>query len=133
MPRSPLFSEDEVIASLRRCRGIMAESARDLNCSRKTIYNYCQKYPRVRECLLEQREYLLDQAEKNLCDFLDEKSWQATSFVLAKLGSKRGYAGHSRIDLSVTQKKLEEMTDDELWTILLETSQGKGLDDASYI
>ena len=57
------YTEDEYLDAIPGTCGIIAQIAKNLTCSRTTIYMAIDKYPKVAECLQLERDNLLDSAE----------------------------------------------------------------------
>ena len=89
--RKPKFTQKEVIEALRSSGGIISTVARKLGCSRTTIYNYIQRYAKVREAYEEITETWLDIAEMKLLQKILEGDLRAITFYLRNKGASRGY------------------------------------------
>lgn len=91
------YTEAEMIEAIKGSGGLVSVVARRLGCSRATVYRYCDRYPSVREALEDEREVLLDAAEKGLFDAVEGGELDAIMFALRTLGKYRGY--HFRVDV----------------------------------
>jgi len=89
--RKPKFTQKEVIDALRSSGGIISLAARKLGCSRTTIYNYIQRYSKIREAYEEIIETWLDIAEMKLLQKILEGDLRAIIFYLRTKGASRGY------------------------------------------
>lgn len=68
-------------------------AARRLGVSKTTLYKYRKQWPSIEEKQDEWRGVMIDKAESNLMDALDEGCLKTSRFVLSHLGKKRGYNG----------------------------------------
>ena len=57
--RPAKFLPDTVITALHRTRGLIAQAADLLRCSRQTIYDYAARFSEVKEAIDHQRELML--------------------------------------------------------------------------
>ncbi len=103
------YSEKQMVEAIRGSGGIVSVVARRLGCGRATIYRYCDRFPSVAEALENEREVLLDAAEKGLFDAAEGGDLYAIIFALKTLGKDRGY--HFRVDIA-------RIVEDEVETIL---------------
>jgi hypothetical protein len=82
----------EVVAALREHHGLLVLTAEALGCSRSTLQNYAKQYPVIAETIIEEREKLIDLAERGLYEHLMERSPWAIALTLKTLGKGRGYS-----------------------------------------
>ena len=99
--RRQRYSQDEVIQALRDTRGLLTLAARQLQCDRSTVDNYCQRYPRVRAALDHARAQQLDVAEGQLFKAIDRGELPAIMFFLRTIGRHRGYGDVVQVDAQV--------------------------------
>lgn len=90
-------SVEEVIAAVRNQHGLMAAVARELGVSRTTVWRYSKQHPTIRQAFDEERETLLDLAEKKLFEHVQRGSIPAIMFVLKTLGRTRGYVERQEV------------------------------------
>lgn len=91
------YTAAQVIEAIRGSRGIVSNAARKLGCSRKTIYNYIDRYATVAEALEEEREDLLDFVEDRLLREIDHGNMTAIIFYLKTRGKHRGYVERQEV------------------------------------
>jgi len=85
------YTAAQVIEAIRGSKGIVSHAARKLGCSRKTIYNYVDRYVTVAEALEDEREDLLDFVEGKLLGEINRGNITAIIFYLKTQGKHRGY------------------------------------------
>lgn len=109
-----------VIDALIETRGLLTLAADKLGVSRRTLYEYRQRWPEIDEEVEAWRERRLDKAEFKLDDAVEAGELQAIFFVLNCLGAKRGYGNKSKVELTGADGQpvriitAQELTDDEL-------------------
>jgi hypothetical protein len=90
--RDEEFTPDEVIKAIQDCHGLVHLAARSkLRCSPQTVYNYINRYPKIKEALDNERPYSTDIAEDRLLRALNEGQAWAIKFYLATIGKDRGF------------------------------------------
>src|SRR5262245_45032166 len=92
MARRRRYAQAEVAEALRASRGLAAVAARRLGCSRSTVFNYVDRYPRAAEALTDARELQLDLTEAKLFQAIDGGELAAITFYLRTVGRHRGYS-----------------------------------------
>ena len=90
MTRDSLTSE-QVIDAVRKSKGILTLTAKELGVSRQTVHKYVNKYPTVKAAVDSERESLLDMAEGSLFEQVRKGNITAIIFTLKTLGKHRGY------------------------------------------
>jgi hypothetical protein len=82
----------DVVAALREHHGLLVLTAESLGCSRSTLQNYAKQYPVIAETIAEERERVVDLAERGLYEHLQDRAPWAIALVLKTLGRHRGYS-----------------------------------------
>jgi hypothetical protein len=85
------LSAEIVIESIEKHRGIIAVAARALGSSRRTLYNYIEKYPTVKKAYEDANEATIDFVEGKLLDRINKGDTTAMIFFLKTKAKKRGY------------------------------------------
>jgi hypothetical protein len=85
------YTVDEVAAALEKSHGLVSFAARLLGCDRKTIYNYFERYPHLRQIIADAGEALVDKAELAVEKAIDNGEGWAIALVLKTKGKPRGY------------------------------------------
>lgn len=108
---STKYTAEQVADAITQANGMVTHAARVLGCTRKTIYNYLERYVTVRDALEDCRENAGDRIESTLYAIAvgrptrDGKSWEVEPNVsalifLAKTHPamrKRGYAERTEV------------------------------------
>ena len=82
---------EQVIEAVRKSKGILTLTAKELGVSRQTVHKYVNKYPTIKAAVDSEREALLDMAEGSLFDQVRKGNITAIIFTLKTLGKHRGY------------------------------------------
>lgn len=78
--------------ALRGSAGIITIIAQELKCSRQSVYDYLEKYPRAKELLEEEAEKPFDQAEQTIFIAAKQDVESARTLLLDhKRGRARGW------------------------------------------
>ena len=85
------FNLKQLENAILKANGLISVAAKILNCDNKTIYNYIDKYPTLKDTLQEARNKTLDLAENKLFELINEKDKTAIIFFLKTIGRGRGY------------------------------------------
>jgi hypothetical protein len=91
MAKRETLTAAQVAAALTETSGLAYLAAEKLKVSARTVYNYAEKYPLVKEALNHQKGKRLDVTEGKLWQaVLDGEAW-AICFYLKTQGKDRGY------------------------------------------
>lgn len=110
--RKPKLTKEQVAEALRKNSGAVYLTARALGVGPKTIYNYLERYPEVKEVKEAAEGTLTDTAELKLYDAVLRGEWEAVKFVLRTKGKGRGYVERmetSTLDIDVTKLSDEQI------------------------
>jgi len=91
------FTVEEVIAAVKKNRGILTLAAKELGCARQTLHNYVNRYPTVAQAVSDERESLLDLAEGSLFEQVRKGNITAIIFTLKTIGKHRGYVERQEV------------------------------------
>jgi hypothetical protein len=91
MPGKPRFTPAQIIAALKKSKGMVFLAAKRLECDPDTIQNYCKRYPAVERVKQAQRGEMVDLAESGLLTAIKNGEAWAIAFALKTLGKERGY------------------------------------------
>ena len=100
MSRPNGHTAEEVANAIRDANGMVSAAARKLGVTRKTVYNYINKYVTVKEALADARESLLDMTEAELFKAIKAGNVTAIMFTLKTIGKDRGYVERSQHEVS---------------------------------
>lgn len=90
-------TEDEVRQALAVCKGLIHLTASKLGVTDRTMYNYLERWPDLKEAIKEQRELRVDVAELSLCNAVAKGEPWAVCFTLKTQGKNRGYTERHEI------------------------------------
>lgn len=85
------YTEQEIAFAIIDCGGYISAIAKTLGCKIESIRNAINSNPELKELVYEQREELLDNAERGLVKAVNAGKLEAIKFVLSRLGRNRGY------------------------------------------
>ena len=95
---NPRFTEEHIAGVLKESRGLQALAAKQLGVSLRTITNYLNKFPDLKEILDEEREATLDMAEASLYRAVIRGEAWAVCFFLKTRGKSRGYVERTEVE-----------------------------------
>jgi hypothetical protein len=103
MPTRQRYTQKQVIDALHQYNGLIGPAAKALGCDRSTIENYVERYPKVKEAKLAEREFMLDLGEAALVRAVRAGEGWAVQFMLRMLGKERGFVERveQRVELEV--------------------------------
>lgn len=100
------YTAVQVAVALTQAGGIVAEAARILGCTRKTVHNWIKRDPEVAEARDQARESVVDRAEQILRKkALDEEDRTSLIYLLRTMGRDRGFG--DRIEHTSDDKTIE--------------------------
>lgn len=85
------YTAQEMIDAIQAANGVLTQAAKNLGCTRQTVYNYCERYVTVQAALDEAREVTKDFAESKLVQHIREGNVTALIFYLKTQAKDRGY------------------------------------------
>ncbi len=90
--RPQRFTEEHVAQAVTEAKGILTIAARNLGCSKSTVYEYLERYPSLKGVLAEARESAIDFVESALMKAIEAGNLTAIIFFLKTQGKSRGYS-----------------------------------------
>jgi hypothetical protein len=96
------YSAREVATAVGECYGLITITARQLGCTRQTVFNYAQRYPSVRAAIEQARASALDLAEEALFAAVERQEPWAVQFLLRGPGRSRGYGDKYDVRAEIT-------------------------------
>tara|TARA_R110002051_G_scaffold22744_1_gene58447 strand:- start:100 stop:453 length:354 start_codon:yes stop_codon:yes gene_type:complete len=94
------YTEEQIKDAVTKAGGFISIACKSLNCTRKTIYNYMDKYPELKEVVVDIREQYLDVAEAALIKNVKDGRSSDIKYFLNTQGKKRGYVEKSELDIT---------------------------------
>ncbi len=101
-----------VINAMYNNKGILAKAARELGVTRKTLYNYINRWPAVKEAYKDAGNETLDLAEQGLYKHIKDGHLGAIMFVLKTKGRSRGYVERNEVQ-EVSEVEITVKRDDD--------------------
>jgi hypothetical protein len=91
MSRTQEYSDEEIIAALKKSRGLVYTAAERVGCAAETIYARSKQSPAIAEAIKHQRGKIIDKAEDKLIAAINKGEAWAIALMLKTLGKDRGY------------------------------------------
>lgn len=113
-----------VIDALTQYQGNVSDTAKSLDCSRQTVYNYIDRYDDVKQAFDDISEATIDKVESKMFDLIDEGNATLIIFYLKTKAKHRGYierrevTGRDGQPMEHKVTMLSELSDAELDDIL---------------
>ena len=85
------FKVEQVLEAIKDTGGIKTEVCQRLNCGRRTIYLYMDRFPEIKDAFEEEEEKVLDMAESSLFSLIQNGDTSAIFYYLNNKGRCRGY------------------------------------------
>jgi hypothetical protein len=113
MARPRNYSDKEIIAALKRSKGLVFKAAERVGCEANTIYDRAKTTPAVAAAIRHQRGKLVDRAEEKLFTAINKGQSWAIAMMLKTLGKDRGYV--ERIETrTITDAEIDREIEREL-------------------
>jgi len=100
------LTNEEIISSLRRCRGLYYLCAEHLGVTKNALAYRIANDPELEAIARDQRGKMLDKAESKLMEAVDNGEQWAIQLMLKTLGRDRGYVERQEVH-SVNQVRLQ--------------------------
>jgi|TARA_R110001599_G_scaffold313631_1_gene521495 hypothetical protein len=94
------YTEAQIKDALTKAGGFISIACKSLNCTRRTIYNYIDKFPELKDIVKDIREQYLDIAEAALIKNVKDGKSSDIKYFLNTQGKKRGYIEKSELDIT---------------------------------
>ena len=95
------YKAQQMIDAIVKHKGILAAAARELKCSRTTVYTYIKKYPTIKHAYIEANETNKDFVEGKLMQSIDGGNVTAMIFFLKTKARDRGYVERYGLDANI--------------------------------
>ena len=110
-----------IIDAIRESSGLLTLAAKKADVTYKTVWQYTQDFPSVKQAVEEAKEKMLDFAEGKLYEKIKEGDNTAIIFYLKTQGKKRGYIERQEVtgedgkpvnyEITVKDSETKELTD----------------------
>lgn len=107
MANKDRYTPEKIANALRKNAGFITFTASALGCTRKTIYNYIEKYPELKEVIEDIRESMDDIAEAALIKNIKEGSTQEIIYYHKRRLPHRGYGDSTNIDITSNNEPIK--------------------------
>ena len=107
MPNKNKYTEEQIKDALVKAGGFISIACKSLGCTRKTIYNYMDKFPELKDVVKDIREQYLDIAEAALIKNVKDGKSSDIKYFLNTQGKKRGYVEKQEFDITSGEKPIE--------------------------
>ena len=114
-----------IIEALTKTHGLLSFAAKKAGVSYRTINRYANDFPSVKQAVDDAKESMTDFAEGRLFEKIDKGDTASIIFYLKTKGKSRGYIEKQEIEHSGNIGTAEELSDDELATIV-ESRRSRG-------
>lgn len=103
------YTLEQIKDAINKSGGFISIACKSLGCTRRTVYNYIDKYPELKEVVTDIREHYLDIAEASLIQKVKDGNTPELLFYLKTQGKKRGYIEKQQIDLSSGDEQINKI------------------------
>jgi hypothetical protein len=100
MARTRAYSDDQIVAALKKKKGLVYHAADAIGCNPDTIYERAKTSPAVADAIRTARGKVVDTAEEKLFEGVEAGEQWAVVFALKNLGKDRGYYEKSEVEHS---------------------------------
>lgn len=117
MARLQEYTDEEIIAALKKQKGMVYLAASEVGCSAWTIYERVKRNPLIGECIQSERGKVLDVAEQKLWNAIENGDPWAIKMALMTIGKDRGYVERQELtgkDGGSLKIGVEDMTEEEV-------------------
>ncbi len=127
------YTAKQVAQALLDANGILAQAAKNLGCTRQTVYNYINKHETVKAAYEEANETTIDFVESKLMEQVRVGNITAIIFFLKTKGRNRGYVERQEVtgkDGGPVEHDVKHkfdpstMSDDELKNLIAKRTSG---------
>ena len=101
------YKAQDVADAITKSKGMITYAAKMLGCNRSTVHNYINNFEVCREAVADSRAGMLDNAELQLANQIQDGNITAIIFYLKTIGKHRGYIERHDIGLSVSPDTLK--------------------------
>lgn len=94
------YTMTQIADALRAYGGFISDTARHLGCYPMTVRRYITRYPALQQIIDDERERILDVAERANAKLIEDGHPEQVRWFLGKMGRKRGYTDKTEVELS---------------------------------
>ena len=100
------YKAQQVADAIIATRGFITYTARQLGCTRATVYDYINRYDVCKQAVEDARANMLDTAELRLWEQINDGDTTAIIFTLKTIGKHRGYIERHDIGLALSPETM---------------------------
>ena len=101
------YKAQDVADAITKSKGMITYAAKMLGCNRSTVHSYVNNFEVCREAVDDARAGMLDNAELQLANQIQDGNITAIIFYLKTIGKHRGYIERHDIGLAVSPDTLK--------------------------
>ena len=94
------YTMTQIADALRAHGGFVSDTAVHLGCYATTVRRYIARYPALQQIIDDERERVLDVAERANAKLIADGHPEQVRWFLGKMGRKRGYTDKTEVELS---------------------------------
>lgn len=98
------ITKQAAISAAKRNGGILTDTAAELGVSRRTLNNYCNRWPELKQVVDDARQELCDAAERTLSFIVqhgeERNRLTAAIYITKTIGKARGYVERQQLEHS---------------------------------
>lgn len=101
------YKAQDVADAITKSKGMITYAAKMLGCNRSTVHSYVNNFEVCREAVADARAGMLDNAELQLANQIQDGNITAIIFYLKTIGKHRGYIERHDIGLAISPDTLK--------------------------
>ena len=101
------YKAQDVADAITKSKGMITYAAKMLGCNRSTVHSYVNNFDVCREAVDDARAGMLDNAELQLANQIQDGNITAIIFYLKTIGKHRGYIERHDIGLAISPDTLK--------------------------
>lgn len=101
------YKAQDVADAITKSKGMITYAAKMLGCNRSTVHSYVNNFEVCREAVSDARAGMLDNAELQLANQIQDGNITAIIFYLKTIGKHRGYIERHDIGLAISPDTLK--------------------------
>lgn len=101
------YKAQDVADAITKSKGMITYAAKMLGCNRSTVHSYVNNFEVCREAVDDARAGMLDNAELQLANQIQDGNITAIIFYLKTIGKHRGYIERHDIGLAISPDTLK--------------------------
>ncbi len=118
------YTDEQIVAALKECKGMIYLAADRVGCHADTIYARAKQSAAIRKCMRAERGRVIDTSELKLYQAIMNGEPWAIQMALKTIGKDRGYVEQKNVEVLLRQLagQFSQLSDDELIRIASESA-----------